>query len=127
MCRSNSSFIFVNKIRDNHQGNCPGCTELSLELQKVRIEMLSYEMIKKMLQEELYKKELPKNTESSEEEYVSTRLKAQPLKEDWSQVTSKKYRKKDVFNSNLIQIIPTTNNRYERLSNLKDEDNDWDI
>jgi hypothetical protein len=95
MCCSNSSSIFVGKISDNHQGNWTRCTELSLELQKVRIEMLSYEKIIKMLQEELYKKELAKNTESSEEEYVSTRFKAQPLKEDWSQVTSKKYRKED--------------------------------
>jgi hypothetical protein len=84
--------------------------------------MLSYEKIIEMLQVELHKKELPKDTESTEKEYVSTHFKAQPLKEDWSQATSKKYRKKDVFNSNLIQIIPKINNRYERLSNLKDED-----
>jgi hypothetical protein len=81
--------------------------------------MLSYEKIIKMLQEELYKKELPKNAESSEQEYVGDRFKAQ---EDWAQVTSKKYRKREVSNRNLTQIIPTTNNRYERLSNLKDEE-----
>jgi hypothetical protein len=73
MCCSNLSSIFVNKISDKHQANCPGCIELSLELQKVRIEMLSYEKIIKMLQEELHKKELPKSTKSIEEEYVSTR------------------------------------------------------
>jgi hypothetical protein len=28
------SSIFVNNISDNQQGNCPGFTELSLELQK---------------------------------------------------------------------------------------------
>jgi hypothetical protein len=70
----------------------------------------------------LCKKELPKNTQSSQQEYVGARFKAQPLKEDWAQVTSKKYRKKDVFNSTLTQIIPTTNNGYARLYNLKDED-----
>jgi hypothetical protein len=84
--------------------------------------MLSYEKIIKMLQEELYKKELPKNTQSSQQEYVGACFKARPLKEDWAQVTSKKYKKKYVFNSNLSQIIPTINNRYKRLSNLKDED-----
>jgi hypothetical protein len=94
ICGTNCSSIFVNKISDNQQGTCPGCTELSLELQKVKIEMLFYEKIIKMLQEEIYKKELPKNTESSEQEYVCARFKAQPRKEDWAQVTSKNAGKK---------------------------------
>jgi hypothetical protein len=38
--------------------------------------MLSYEKIIKMLQEELIKKELSKNAESSEQEYVGARFKA---------------------------------------------------
>jgi hypothetical protein len=89
--------------------------------------MLTYDKIIKLLWKELYKKDLPKNTESSEQEYDGTPLKRQPLKEDWCQITSKKYRKNDVFYSNLTQIIPSTNNRYDGLSNLKDEDSDWDI
>jgi hypothetical protein len=76
-----------------------------------------------VLQEESYKKELLNNTESSEQEDCSgCHFKAQLIKDDWAQVTTTNYRKNYDFNSNLIQIIPTTANRYELLSNLKDEE-----
>jgi hypothetical protein len=46
----------------------------------------------KVLQEELYKKELLINTESSQQEdYSGDHFKAQPIKDDWVQVTTKNY------------------------------------
>jgi hypothetical protein len=122
-CSGKCPSFLVNKTRDKQEGKCLGCIELGLELQKVETEILSYEKIIKVLQEELYKEELLNNTESSEQEdFSGDSFKAQPIKDDWVQVTTKNYRKNDDFNSNLVQIIPTTNNRYEMLSNLKDEE-----
>jgi hypothetical protein len=45
-------------------------------------------------------------------------FKAQSVKEDWVQVNNKNSRKLKEINSNLIQIIPTTVNKYEWLLNL---------
>jgi hypothetical protein len=45
---------------------CSGCTELIVELQKVKSEILSYGEIIKVLQEELYKKELLNKAGSSD-------------------------------------------------------------
>jgi hypothetical protein len=85
-----------------------------LELQKVRTELLSYEKVIKVLQEEIYKKELHNKTESSAQKYyLGDLLKFQPVKVDWVQVATKDHRKNIDFNSNLIQIIPTTASKYE--------------
>jgi hypothetical protein len=75
-CSGNCPSFFVNKTHDKQEGNCLGCIELRLELQKVKTDILSYEKIIKVLQEELYKKELLNNTGSSEQEdYSGTILK----------------------------------------------------
>jgi hypothetical protein len=68
---------------------CSGCTELTVELQKVKSEILSYGEIIKVLQEELYKKELlnmemSSNYNNDYDCYVD-QIKTHPPKEDWIQ------------------------------------------
>jgi hypothetical protein len=94
-----------------------------LELQKVRTELLCYEKVIKVSQEEIYQKELLNKAESkAQKDNPGDQLKFQPVKVDWVQVATKNYRKNINCNSNLIQIIPTTASRYESLSNFKDEE-----
>jgi hypothetical protein len=118
------SMVYYDTMKtQEEEEKCLCCIELRLELQKVKNEILSYEKLIKVLEEELYKKELFNKTESLEQKYYSgDHFKVQPVKEDWVQVATKNYRKNNDFNSNLIQIIPITANRYELLPNLKDEE-----
>jgi hypothetical protein len=123
LCSGNCLFFSVSKTSEKLEGKCLCCIELRLELQKVKTEILSYEKIIKVLQEELYNKELLNKTEPSEQkDYSGDYFNVQPVKEEWVQVATKNYRKNNDFNSNLIKINPTTANRYELLSNLKDEE-----
>jgi hypothetical protein len=115
--------FFDDRTREKQEGKCLCCIELKLELQKVKTEILSYEKIIKVLREELYNKELLNKTELSEQkDYPGEHFKVQPIKEYWVQVTTKNDRKNNYCKSNLMQIISTTANRYEMLSNLKDEE-----
>jgi hypothetical protein len=94
-----------------------------LELQKAKSEILSYEKIVKVLQEELCNKDYLSKIEVSEQkDYSGDLFKDQPRKDDWVQVATKSYRINSNSNRNLIQIIPTIHNRYELLSNLKDDE-----
>jgi hypothetical protein len=40
----------------------------------------------------------------------------------WTQSSSKNYKKNYDLNSNLIQLVPASHNRFEVLSNLKEDD-----
>lgn len=50
------------KLRETNGGTCLYCDELSFELQKAKLEMLSYEKVMELLQEELSNKELRTQT-----------------------------------------------------------------
>jgi hypothetical protein len=49
-------------------------------------------------------------------------FRLQSVQEGWTQSLPKNYKKKYNFNSDLIQIFPTTTNRYEVLSNLQEDE-----
>jgi hemerythrin-like domain-containing protein len=96
-----------------------------VELQIVKSEILTYREIIKVLQEELYKKELLNKAGSSDcnddynDCYVD-QIKAHLPKEDWVQSIERKPESDNYSNSNLIQIIPTSDNTNEMLSNLRE-------
>jgi hypothetical protein len=88
---------------------------------KVKSEILSYGEIIKVLQEELYKKELLNKAGSADynvdyNDYYVEPIKAHPPKES----IERKPEKGNYSNSNLKKIIPTLDNTYEMLSNLKE-------
>jgi hypothetical protein len=49
------------------------------------------------------------------------------MKEDWVLGSAKRNREHDVPKRNLIQIIPTSANKYDPLHNLKDDDELMDL
>jgi hypothetical protein len=78
-----------------------------------------------VLQEELYKKELLNEAGATgynddyNDCYVE-QINAHPQKEDGIQSIESNSDKGNYYNSNLIKIIPTSDNTYEMLSNLKE-------
>jgi hypothetical protein len=96
------------------------CEELRLELLKATMEILSYEKVLKLLQEELSNKEFHNQSGPSKlNDYCDKQSEVQTLKDDWIQVATKINRMYKDSNSNLIQLIPCTANKFELLSNLK--------
>jgi hypothetical protein len=52
---------------------------------------------------------------------TSEQLRSYNAKDDWTQVTSTLNRKTKVSKNHLIQLIPPTHNKYDVLSNLKED------
>jgi hypothetical protein len=81
-----------------------------------------------VLQEELYKKELPNkvgslNYKDDNKDRYFDQIKAHPPKENCTQLMhlmEKKPDKGNLINRNLIQIIPALDNSHGKLSNLKE-------
>jgi hypothetical protein len=116
-------YPFVNKISSKQDVKCIGCSELRLELLQVKTEILSLGKIIKMLQEELNMKRISSNDGSTVQgKHVDECFKIQFPKGGWTQLGSKNYTKSYDLNSNLIQLIPASRNRFEVLSNLKEDD-----
>jgi hypothetical protein len=111
---ANCSSILIDNASEKRERNCLCCMELSRELQKATMDILSYKEIIKVLQEELSKKE-----SSEQKDYSGDLTKVQSVKEDWVHATNKNSRKLNEFNSNFIQIIPTTVNILELLTYLR--------
>jgi hypothetical protein len=76
-----------------------------------------------MLQEELNMKRISSNDKSTVQgKQADECFKIQFPKGRWTQLGSKNYKKSYDLNSNLIQLIPALQNRFEVLSNLKVDD-----
>jgi hypothetical protein len=56
-----------------------------------------------------------------QERIIRQRETTEKEKGGWKQSNSKNYKKNYDLNSNLIQLIPTSQNRFEVLSNLKED------
>jgi hypothetical protein len=118
---SRSCFL-ADKASAEQERNCLCCIELSKELEKMKTEILSYEEIIKVLQNEIRNKELTSKPESMvRKDFSGDRLKANTDK-DWVQVSTRNNRKPNNYNSNFMQLIPTTGNKYELLHTLKDDE-----
>jgi hypothetical protein len=87
------------------------------ELQKAKDEILSYKEIIRVLQEELNA-----NVRSEPKNELCKQSATSFMEEDWVLGSAKSNRKRDVLNRNLIQIIPTSPNKYDLLHNLKEDD-----
>jgi hypothetical protein len=99
---------------------CLCCEELRLELLKAKMEILSYEEVLKLLQEELSNKEFRNQSDPSKlNDSCDEQSKVQTLRDDWMQGATKINRKYKDTNSNLIQFLPCTANKFDLLSNLK--------
>jgi hypothetical protein len=62
------------------------CSELRLELLKIKTELLSYEKIIKVLQEELHQKNLLNNSEPAGQDDLSDEyFRLQSVQEGWTQ------------------------------------------
>jgi hypothetical protein len=114
---------FVNKISDKQEVKCISCAELRLELLQVKTEILSLEKIIKMLQEELVMKRASSNDESPVQGKLADEcFKIQLPQGGRTQSSSKNCKKNYELNTNLIQLVPASQNRFEVLSNLKEDD-----
>ena len=75
-----------------------------------------------MLQEELSNKELCAQPDPMEQkDYYDEQLQVPTSKDNWIEVTPNVNKNSKVYNRNFIQLIPHTANRFELLSNLKEE------
>jgi len=101
---------------------CLNCERLESELYKAQLEISSYEKVIQVLRDELYhvgphaQPEYRNRTIYHDEQHRSY-----SSKDDWTQVTATLGRKTKTSNNHLIQLIPPTHNKYEVLSNLKEE------
>jgi len=59
VCKVSSLFNSDDKLSEKNGDTCLYCDDLSFEFQKPKLEILSYEKVMKMPQEELSNKELP--------------------------------------------------------------------
>jgi hypothetical protein len=85
---------FDNLTSVEQDGKCLGCSELRLELLKIKTELLSYEKIIRVLQEELCQKNLLNNAEPTVQDDLSDEyFRLQSIQEGWTQSISKNYRK----------------------------------
>jgi hypothetical protein len=86
------SSIFVDESRKKKQEEkCSGCTELIVELQKVKSEILSYgEIIKVLQEEELLNKAGSLDYNEDYNDCYVNQIKAHPPKEDWIQSIERK-------------------------------------
>jgi hypothetical protein len=88
-----SSFANITSVEQD--GKCFGCSELRLELLKIKTELLLYKKIIKVLQEELHQKNLLNNAESSvQDDLTNENFRFQSTEEGWTQLISKNYKKK---------------------------------
>ena len=109
-----SSFSFLDKKSSEKQNDrCLCCEELRLDLQKAKMEILTYEEIVKVLQEEFSNN---KPDPTKRKIFCGERSKVQTSKDDWIQVSTKMNKKYKDFNSSLVQIIPYTANKFELLT-----------
>jgi hypothetical protein len=116
---ADSVSTFDYNLSDIQTDKCLCCEELKLELLKAKMEILSYEEVLKLLEEELSSKEFHNQSDPSKlNYYCDEQSKAQTLKDNWIQVATKINRKYKDANSNLIQLIPCAANKFELLSNL---------
>jgi hypothetical protein len=121
-CLESYISTFVNNRSDKQEVKCIGCSELRLELLQVKTEILSFEKIMKMLQEQLNMKRATNNDKSSVQGNSADEcFKIHSLQGGWTQSSSKNYKKNYDLNSNQIQLVPASQNRLEVLSNLKED------
>jgi hypothetical protein len=94
--------------------NCSNCNKLNSALKKAKEEILSLKESIKVLQAE--ESEIMQHSKIGDHEqnnYIGEQSIAPMMEEDWVLVPPKNNRKLEDLNSNLIQIIPTSENYYD--------------
>jgi len=99
---------------------CCICEGLKSELHKAQLEILSYEKVIQLLREELYNVLHTQPDSRKQSDYHAEQPRGYNSKDDWTQVTSLN-RKGKASNNHVIQLIPPTHNKYDVLSNLKED------
>jgi hypothetical protein len=111
----NCSEVQNDSIGDKLKTNCLNCLKVNSELQKAKEEILSYKKIIRELQEEL-----SANARSEPNNELCKQTETLCMEDDWVG-PAKSYRKCDPRNTNLIQLIPVSVNKYDLLHNLNEE------
>ena len=101
---------------------CLNCERLKSELYKAQLEISSHEKVIQVLRDELYNVEPRAQPDyRNQSVYHDEQQGSYSSKDDWTQVISTFNRKVNTTNNHLIQLIPLTHNKYDVLSNLKEE------
>jgi hypothetical protein len=117
------SDIHVGISNQKPVSNCSNCNKLNSAVKKAKEEVLSHkEIIKVLLAEESEKVQYSKIVDHELSNYIGEQSMAPRMDEDWVLVFPKNNRKLKDLNSNLIQIIPSSENYYDLLHNLKEEE-----
>jgi hypothetical protein len=90
-------------------------------LHKAQLEILSYEKVIKVLQEELNNMELRIHADGMKQRDYNDEQLQKRTENNWIRATSNTNRKSKVWNNNLIQLIPRAANKFEILTNLKED------
>jgi hypothetical protein len=121
VCNEKCSDIHVGTSNKKPVSNCSNCNKLNSALKKAKEEILSFKEIIKMLQDE--ESEIVQQIGDHEQNnYIGEQSIAPRMEEDWVLVPTKNNRKLEDLNSNLIQIIPTSENYYDFFHNLKEKE-----
>lgn len=101
--------------------SCQHCDELNAELHKVYVELLSYEKVVSVLQEEIRNLECCRNYNDMYQD-IHSKPQTHEIEMDnnWNQVKVRHNKSSKSNNSNLIQLIPCSSNKYEILHNLEE-------
>ena len=101
---------------------CLNCEGLKSELYKAQLEILPYKKVIQVLRNKLYHVEPCAQPEHRNRTvHHDEQHRSHTSKDDWTQVTTTLNRKAKTSNNHLIQLIPPTHNKYDVLSNLKEE------
>jgi hypothetical protein len=125
---ASSSSVLVTNNCESREIACIYCAERELELVKTQIELRSTQKIVELLREEI---ELSIHNLSSQLDvnYQLQNEYCSQLKDNgkWSVIRSKRQKTirnpQQCKNSNLIQLVSATQNRFEALANLKGDSN----
>ena len=116
----NHSYNTNSKLSEKQCDLCQHCDELNAELHKVKGELLSYEKVVSVLQEEIRNLE---NHLYSNDTYqdIHGKLQTREIVTDnnWNQVKVRHNKLSKTNKGNLIQLTPCLSNKYEILHNLE--------
>ena len=117
----NHSYTTNSKSSEKQGDSCQLCVELNAELHKVKLELLSYEKVVSVLQEEISNLE---RRLYSNDTYQDTYDKPQTYEtvkdNNWNHVKLRYNKFPKTNKDNLIQLIPCSSNKYEILHNLEE-------
>ena len=114
---------FTSKISEKEVNTCLCCEKLSLELNKTKLKLYSYEEIIKLLQEERSDEGSCSQWNLIKQNYYSNNERSlfSPSEISWINFTSNLCNKSRIIHSNPTKLIPQSANKFEISTNLNKE------